>query len=141
MNQILFERVQLCLGPPSHWGPRANCPCCPPLPRRQHWKEALHIQMTPREERFNRDGGLEVPGCWTGEMRKQGGRSNSHQPLTSNDVYPQQRVCTSSGGFRGGLSHWRTKRFANFWVATPTFGHAGSPNRSNSRPSQMSGDQ
>ena len=27
-------------------------------------KEALHIQMTPSEERFNRDGGLEVPGCW-----------------------------------------------------------------------------
>ena len=24
-------------------------------------KEALHIQMTPVEERFNRDGGLEVP--------------------------------------------------------------------------------
>ena len=28
-------------------------------------KEALHIQMTPAEERFNWDGGLEVPGCWT----------------------------------------------------------------------------
>ena len=27
-------------------------------------KEALHIQMTPSEKRFNRDGGLEVPGCW-----------------------------------------------------------------------------
>ena len=25
-------------------------------------KEALHIQMTPVEERFNRDGGLEVHG-------------------------------------------------------------------------------
>ena len=25
-------------------------------------KEALHIQMTPVEERFNRDGGVEVPG-------------------------------------------------------------------------------
>ena len=30
---------------------------------------------------------------------------------------------------------------ANFCAATPTSGHAGSPNRSNSRPSQMSGDQ
>ena len=28
-------------------------------------KEALHIQMTPVEEHFNQDGGLEVPGCWT----------------------------------------------------------------------------
>ena len=41
------------------------------------------------EECFNRDGGLEVPGCWTAVMRRQGGRSNPHQPLTSNDVYPQ----------------------------------------------------
>ena len=28
-------------------------------------KEALHIQMIAAEECFNRDGGLEVPGCWT----------------------------------------------------------------------------
>ena len=41
------------------------------------------------EECFNRDGGLEVPGCWTAVMRRQGGRSNPHQPLTSSDVYPQ----------------------------------------------------
>ena len=41
-------------------------------------KEALHIQMTPSEERFNRDGGLEVPGCRTAVMRRQGGRSNPH---------------------------------------------------------------
>ena len=50
-------------------------------------KEALHIQMTPVEEHFNRDGGLEFPGCWTAVMRRQGGRSNPHRPLTSNDVY------------------------------------------------------
>ena len=31
-----------------------------------------------------------VPGCWIAVMRRQGGRSNPHQPLTSNDVYPQQ---------------------------------------------------
>ena len=49
-------------------------------------KEALHIQMTPVEERFNRDGGLEVPGCWTAVMKRQGGRRNPHLPLTSNDV-------------------------------------------------------
>ena len=42
--------------------------------------------MTPVEERFNRDGGLEVSGCWTAVMRMQGGRSNPHRPLTSNDV-------------------------------------------------------
>ena len=36
-------------------------------------KEALHIQMTPSEECFNRDGGLEVPGCWIAVMRRQGG--------------------------------------------------------------------
>ena len=38
---------------------------------------------------------------------------------------------------KGGLSHWRAKRARKFWVATPTFSHAGS----NSRPSQMSGDE
>ena len=36
-------------------------------------KEALHIQITPSEERFNWDGGLEVPGCWIAVMRGQGG--------------------------------------------------------------------
>ena len=33
-------------------------------------KEALYIQMTPSEERFNRNGELEVSGCWTAVMRK-----------------------------------------------------------------------
>ena len=42
---------------------------------------------TPSEERFNRDGGLEVPCCWTAVMRRQRA-SNPHQPLTSNDMYP-----------------------------------------------------
>ena len=51
--------------------------------------KALHIQMTPAEESFNQDGGLEVPGCWTAVMRSQGERSNPHRSLTSNDVYPQ----------------------------------------------------
>ena len=50
--------------------------------------EALHIQMTPAEECFSRDGGLEIPGCWTAVMRRREGRSNPLQPLTSNDVYP-----------------------------------------------------
>ncbi len=27
-------------------------------------KEALHIQMTPDDNKFNRDIGLELPGCW-----------------------------------------------------------------------------
>ena len=55
-------------------------------------KEALHIQMTPVEECFNRDGGLEVPGCWTAVMRRQEGRSNPHRPLTSNDVILGRRI-------------------------------------------------
>ena len=41
-------------------------------------KEALHSWMTPSEEHLNRDRGLEVPGCWTTMMRRQGGRSNPH---------------------------------------------------------------
>ena len=31
-KHILFEQVRHCLGPPLHWGPGANCPCCPPPP-------------------------------------------------------------------------------------------------------------
>ena len=40
-------------------------------------KEALHIQMVPNERRFNRDGGLEIPGCWLATVKKieEGGAS------------------------------------------------------------------
>ncbi len=31
-------------------------------------KEALHIQMTP-DNKFNRDIGLEIPGCWLSMLR------------------------------------------------------------------------
>ena len=34
-------------------------------------KEAIHIQMTPAEERFNRDTGLELPGCRVAVLRRQ----------------------------------------------------------------------
>ena len=36
-------------------------------------QEALHIQMTPTEEGFNQYRGLEISGCWTTLMRRQGG--------------------------------------------------------------------
>ena len=36
-------------------------------------KEAVHIQMTPSEEHFNRDGGLEVS-----VLDEKAGRSNPH---------------------------------------------------------------
>ena len=39
-------------------------------------KEALHIQMTTSDEHFNEDGGLEVPGCWTAVMKRQGEMNN-----------------------------------------------------------------
>ena len=34
LKRLVFEQVQHCLGPPLHWGPGANCPCCPPPPPR-----------------------------------------------------------------------------------------------------------
>ena len=39
MTEILFEQVRYCLGAPLHWGPGANCPCCPPSPPPcwRHW--------------------------------------------------------------------------------------------------------
>ena len=45
---------------------------------------------TSRWQRFNRDGGLEIAGCWAAVIRRQGEWSNPQWPLTSNDVYPQQ---------------------------------------------------
>ena len=45
---------------------------------------------TSRWQRFNRDGGLEIIGCWAAVMRRQGECSNPCWPLTSNHVYPQQ---------------------------------------------------
>ena len=36
-------------------------------------KEALHIKKMPANNRLNRDGGYELPGCW---MKKLGGGDN-----------------------------------------------------------------
>ena len=36
--------------------------------------EALHIQMTPPQEHFNRDGGLEVPAWFLGNCDEKAGR-------------------------------------------------------------------
>ena len=46
-------------------------------------KEALHIQMTPAEDRFNRDGGVELPGCWIATLKSLGGGAGSRRPTTS----------------------------------------------------------
>ena len=53
-------------------------------------KEALHIQMTPAGDRFNRDGGVELPGCWIATLKTLGGGAGSRRPPTSGtgDVYP-----------------------------------------------------
>ena len=40
-------------------------------------KEALCIQRTPANNRLNRDGGYELPGCWIATMKKLGGRANT----------------------------------------------------------------
>ena len=49
-------------------------------------KKALQFQMTPSEEHFNLDGGLEVPGCWSAENAsdEEAGREerNNLQPHT-----------------------------------------------------------
>ena len=38
-------------------------------------KEALCIQSTPADSRFNRDGGYELPDCWFALNRKLRGRA------------------------------------------------------------------
>ena len=40
-------------------------------------KEALYIQRTPANNRLNRDGGYELPGCWIATMKKLGGGANT----------------------------------------------------------------
>ena len=37
-------------------------------------KEAVHILMTPAEDCFNCDGGMELPGCWIATLKTLGGR-------------------------------------------------------------------
>ena len=32
-------------------------------------KEASHINLTPEDQRFNRDGGLELPACWVATLK------------------------------------------------------------------------
>ena len=32
-------------------------------------KEALHIHLTPEDQRFNRDVGLELLGCWVSTLK------------------------------------------------------------------------
>ena len=39
-------------------------------------KEALHIEKTPENNKLNRDGGYELPGCWIATMKKLGGGGN-----------------------------------------------------------------
>ena len=36
-------------------------------------KEALHIEMTPANNRFNRDGSYKLPGCWIATKKLGGG--------------------------------------------------------------------
>ena len=33
-------------------------------------KEALHIELTPKDTHFSRDVGVELPGCWSATIRK-----------------------------------------------------------------------
>ena len=49
-------------------------------PRELLRKEAIHIQMTPAEERLNRDTGLELTGCWVAALRRQEDSTNQAGP-------------------------------------------------------------
>ena len=51
-------------------------------------KEAIHIQMTPAEDRFNKDGGVELPGCLIAALRRLGGGVDQRRPSHTSHVYP-----------------------------------------------------
>jgi len=36
-------------------------------------KEALHIRIAPADKCINKDGGLEIPDCWTALVMRHGG--------------------------------------------------------------------
>ena len=45
-------------------------------------KEALHIRLTPEDQCFNRDGGLELPGCWVVTLKAQNeNHAHEHQEI------------------------------------------------------------
>ena len=43
-------------------------------------KEPLHIQMTPADEHFNLDRGLELPGCWFMTLKTMECGGGCHRP-------------------------------------------------------------
>ena len=63
-------------------------------PRELLLKEAIHIQMTPAEERLNRDTGIELPGWWVAALKRQEDSTNRAGPT------PTDRLRTN-GGRRG----------------------------------------
>ena len=52
-------------------------------------KEALHIHMTPAEERLNRNTGFDIHGCWMVALWQQETRAKLHFPVT-----PADEPCT-----------------------------------------------
>ena len=50
-------------------------------------KEALCIQRTPTNNRLNRDGDYELPGCWITTMKKLGGGANAGRIPASDPVH------------------------------------------------------
>ena len=51
-------------------------------------KEALHIQLTPSEDRFNRDVGIELPDCWIVTLKMLRGGAGARRPVSSGHVHP-----------------------------------------------------
>ena len=67
-------------------------------------KEALHIQMTPAEERFNCDRGLELPEYWITALKKLRGGASYRLLLASSHVNSLVCMIISSGYFRTRLT-------------------------------------
>ena len=89
MTEKSAPMVQACVGEPPHHQLGADISAGQGQGQVELLlKEALHIQMTPAEEHFDQDRGLEIPGWWTTLKRRQEGRgTSSHQPMASNDIH------------------------------------------------------
>ena len=54
------------------------------IPRVLLLKEAIHIRL--QHPHLNRDGGLELPGCWVAALKGTAARVDRRQPATSGDT-------------------------------------------------------
>ena len=52
-------------------------------------KETLHIHMTHSDQHLDREGGLELPGCWSAMLKRRWGGIGYSRLAPSDHVFPR----------------------------------------------------